>query len=98
MKTLLKQTDKERIWIEGYNSMRNTEFIKDIYGDKYIYSGKTSEISEDLAEEVVESGVIGGVSGIWYKDYGDIFEFKTAKESIQSACNKEYCIIYKEDI
>lgn len=77
--------------------------------EEFIYAGKTSEIPEELAEEYVvyddysdEYAYKGCFRN--YKNFnsdGDIINyevqvgFETAKESIQSACDKEYCIIYK---
>lgn len=87
----MKTNLKDNIWIEGFNSFTGLSFAL-VAGVKPIYSGKTSEISEELAKECVE----------WSEFDKDILSyyhyskaFKTAKESIQSACDKEYCIIYK---
>ena len=60
-----------------------------------IYAGKTSDISEEIAKECV-----GCFKNEYYLDYSSeikyLYEFKTAKGSIQSACNQEYCIIFKK--
>lgn len=76
-----------------------------------IYSCKTSEIPEEIAKEcVIEFGLCKGYElddgtilnedvSFGFKNYKEGFgelDFKTAKESIQSACDKEYCIIYKK--
>ena len=65
-----------------------------------LYQGKTSEIPEELAKECVE--LLAETSyGNFYRNYQYnkpqpvSFTKCTAKESIQSACNQEYCIIYK---
>ena len=76
----------------------------------HIYIGKTSEIPEELAKEcVIQFGLCKGTQlddGIIllgdvyfgfknYKPGFGVVDFETPKESIQSACDKEYCIIYK---
>lgn len=71
-----------------------------------MYYGKTSEMPEELAQNCVESYSI--TSGpliipnkiVKYKTYGPVchsiyYPFKTAKESIQSACTENFCIIFK---
>lgn len=76
-----------------------------------IYSGKTSKIPEEMLQQVVHSSIcVNSVDNlVRYADYssntvnlkvrGKLTKvnksFATAKESIQSACNKEFCIIYK---
>lgn len=76
----------------------------------YIYIGKTSEIPEDLAEKcVIQFGLCKGTQlddgsilqeDIYfgfknYKPGFGVVDFETPKESIQSACSDEFCIIYK---
>lgn len=57
-----------------------------------LYQGKTSEIPEEIAEVCVIHR-----NFYEFKDYSNVLmAYKTAKESIQSACNQTYCIIYKE--
>ena len=76
---------KEQIRIEGFNS--ESDLIQYIICETKItilYSGKTSEISEELAKDLVDIGLLYGF-------YGNI----TAKEAIQSHCKQEYCVIYK---
>lgn len=94
---------KEKIFIEGFDNPKDyflnpsNEIIK---ASKIIYSGKTSEISEELAKECVTNyGILNDNPFHNYKVESQYFEylFKTAKESIQSACSQEYCIIYKEN-
>ena len=93
---------KDNIWIEGFDMhevghfmvTKDRNFIMDI-AKKIIYSGKTSDIPEELAKECVDC-----FKNEYYLDYSSeikyLYEFKTAKESIQSACNQEYCIIFKK--
>lgn len=90
---------KNNIWIEGFD-----DFIK--YWNSYtelgqitdsiitiIYSGKTSEIFHyvDYVEKL-------SIFTPQYRNYKGIHSdyFETAKESFESACDKEYCIIYKK--
>ena len=61
-----------------------------------IYSGKASEISEEIAEEFVEWSEFDKGIKQYYNYIDDYYPHRTAKESIQSACDKEYCIIYKK--
>jgi hypothetical protein len=76
-----------------------------------IYAGETRSIPEELAGEYVQQnglvkgtqlddGIIVGEDVFFgYKNYKEgfgILEYRTAKESIQSACDKEYCIIIKK--
>lgn len=110
---------KDNIFIEGfddinkflskenkYNVQNTLHFLKRFL----IYSGKTSEIPEDLAKEcVIQFGLCKGTQlddgsilqeDIYfgfknYKPGFGVVDFETPKESIQSACDKEYCIIYK---
>jgi hypothetical protein len=64
--------------------------------------GKTANIPEEIAKECVKFGYLGANKEdggtLLYDDYeiDDIIGFKTAKESIQSACRQEYCIIFKK--
>ena len=101
MKTQLKDS----IWIEGFDKLSEVYAFKDnmcIVGEvvPYIYIGKTAEISEVLAKECVE--ILAKTSlGNFYRNYQYnkpqpvSFTKCAAKESIQSACSQEYCIIYK---
>jgi len=61
-----------------------------------MYFGKTSEISEESAKECVRNWRTDGLYNNYLMEpqYEECM-FKTAKESIQSACQDEYCIIYK---
>ena len=85
---------KDNIWIEGFcNIEKYDEMIVSI--SAILYHGKTSDIPEEIAKECV-----GCFKNEYYLDYSSeikyLYEFKTAKESIQSACNQEYCIIFKK--
>lgn len=80
---------KDNIWIQGFDSFITLSFAL-AAGVKPIYAGKTSEIPEELAKECVLPPVNG------YRNYKNLWiNVNTAKESIQSACPEEYCIIYK---
>lgn len=98
---------KDNIWIDGFDHfwqmvLREQSFLDtDLkYTKDHIYSGKTSEISEELAKECVEI-LAKTTMGNFYRNYQYnkpqpvSFTKCTAKESIQSACPHEYCIIYK---
>lgn len=87
---------KDNIWIEGFVKKIDLSLRSDIYFEDthdVIYQGKTSEIPEEIARECVKNF---GIT-LFYYDYRDLMyqKFETAKESIQSACDKPYCIIYK---
>lgn len=69
--------------------------------DEYIlYKGKTSEISEELAKRIIPFMFWDKKSDKdrprfkTYKPTVVSYEFLDYKESIQSACPEEYCIIY----
>ena len=97
----MKTNLKENIWIEGFDEcVLGTQFkLKDgIIPTNAIYFGKTSEIPEELASQCCKyQNSYEGEP--FYKEYGDItwatYPYETAKESIQSACQNEFCIIYK---
>lgn len=64
------------------------------------YSGKTSEIPEELAKKYVRLLTPGHIISLWQNYKYSIpqqvcFTKCSAKESIQSACPEEYCIIYE---
>ena len=106
---------KDNIWIIGFDSQDNnyknnkmTAFLLDFLSydlDRIIYSGKTSEISEEILRNVCElQNVFNTLEYISqdinrYKNY-KVTKFTyydcTVKESVQIACDKEYCIIYKK--
>ncbi len=97
----MKTNLKENIWIEGFDDnfglgyrAKNATYFKEC-----LYYGKTSEIPEEIAKRHIKND--GDSLGEWFKDYSSSidnnppYSKETAKESIQSACDKEYCIIYK---
>ncbi len=92
---------KDNIWIEGFTREELFDLSKedwrnivdDVSVDKMLYQGKTSVITEELASKILINH--------WnfrheYPDfYNKGFDLNSSKESIQSACNKEFCIIHK---
>ena len=97
MKTQLK----DNIFIEGFDSNEELYNFKNnlcIVGEPlpYIWLGKTSEIPEEIAKECVNKVIDdhGRMDG--YENYNSPIILNAPKESIQSACNQTYCIIYKE--
>lgn len=85
---------KDNIWIEGFcNIEKYDEMIVSL--SAILYHGKTSDIPEEIA-----NGCVDCFKNEYYLDYSSeikyLYEFKTAKESIQSACSQEYCIIFKK--
>lgn len=64
-----------------------------------IYSGKTSEITEEVAKKCVGGWDYAHIDYQNIGEYagygGDAGCFRTAKNSIQSACDQEFCIIYE---
>lgn len=95
---------KENIWIEGFEDESRGYVLRDfriMQGVKIVYFGKTSEIPEELAKQYVESLGIWDELSVCFRDYSGTLEKNveeycmTAKESIQSACQSEFCIIYK---
>ena len=90
---------KEGIFIEGFNSKRSfiLKLSKGYYIDyPILYKGKTSEIPEVIAKSCVKKSS-RPITKEGYKNYfkSEPYWYWTAKESIQSACPEEYCIIYK---
>lgn len=92
---------KDNIWIEGSDVSPFT--LSDNFpilqaSRSIIFGGKTSNIKEKLARKIV-SYHFSNECNIYYKDYSkleNILAFHlTAKDSLLSACNKKYCIIYK---
>ena len=100
---------KPGIFIERFDSFEETQECRiNMQREKnnysiILYQGKTSEIPEGLAKEYVDIDYFGEYfQGMWqYQGYRN-FDINTpydhvhtAKQSIHSACDKEYCIIYK---
>lgn len=102
---------KNKTFIEGFDDIAlwNQKICylgqvseKDI---ELLYSGKTSEIPEELAKECVNTiphyfyGMrIVDTDGndVLFKNYKiNKFVKRSGKRSIQSACPNEFCIIYK---
>lgn len=98
---------KEKIFIAGCKSLfelRQSLFPKNViipFDAKIIYKGKISEIPEEIVKESVDYDRYLGFrkynipAHIKIKDWTANWGFTSAKESIQSACPEEYCIIYK---
>lgn len=104
---------KDNIWIEGFTreelfdlseeDWRN--IVNDVSIDKMSYSGRTSEIPEELAKELVDTipHIFYGMritdtsrNNVLFKNYKiNKFVKRSGKRSIQSACSQKYCIIYK---
>lgn len=96
---------KDNIWIEGI--INDGIFRLLPTGKTTLYQGKTSEISEELAKNIVETiplmfedmrVVDNHGNDVVFKNYiTNEFVKRSGKRSIQSACPEEYCIIYKEN-
>lgn len=94
---------KDNIWIEGFDEIASGYILQDkiiTICDNIIYSVKTSEIPEELAKECVKlltpKHAISLYQNYKYKLPQLVsFTRTTARESIKTACYKEYCIIYK---
>lgn len=94
---------KPEIFIEGFD--KEWEYRQRLYGNKGIsnsiellYQGRTNKIHEELASQCCKyQNSYEGKP--FYKEYGGItwatYPHEKAKESIQSACQNEFCIIYK---
>lgn len=96
----MKTNLKDNIWIEGFDlieELQNTEGYKNLI--PVIFVGKTSEIPEEIAKECIEYFI----QRCKYRNYNPdklidgikLMGFNYSKQSIQSACDKPYCIIYK---
>ena len=131
----MKTNLKDNICIEGFDSRIYVEIaaLNKQEDYKLMYTGKTSEVSEEFARECIESRFgetkIGNDLITTYKNYSGYssrlyphtvtfpisrqeldriwklfgrqltkYFHLTAKESIQSACESEYCIIYRENL
>ena len=73
-----------------------------LYPDVYLYVGLTSEISEELAEKIVEKDFCtsANFNDILYKNYHEVenvFNVFSAKESFLTLCDLEYCVIIKNN-
>lgn len=90
---------RDNIWIEGFNNHNNLIAYYDslVHERKErIYCGKSSEIREEIAKECVKKWCSGNGFYNNYKTESQYTEYlcKTAKQSILSACDKEFCIIF----
>jgi hypothetical protein len=95
------------IFIEDfYDSLYLIEERPRIGSDNILYSGKVVDISDDLANKLVEKAYFGEYyQGMWqYEGYinfdidSPYCYVDTAKKSIVSACKKEFCIIFKREL
>ena len=85
---------KDNIWIEGFcNIEKYDEMIVSL--SAILYHGKTSDVPEEIAKECVDWHEFDSDHKLYYNYDGTNWKY-TAKESIKSACNQEYCIIFKK--
>lgn len=106
----MKTNLREDIYIEGFDELVQLNTICDVYFEDVnaiLYRGKTSEVPEELARQLVEfkrniagSALIVPRELLLFKTYAYArsncqFVFRTAVRSILSACPKNYCVIYK---
>jgi hypothetical protein len=100
---------KDNIWIECFDKMKDLSTTWNHWKTlpikiEKIYFGKTSSISEELAIKCVKYYFLFDrcydKSFKNYEQNDHTFEsnsfYKTAIESIQSACSQEYCIIFRK--
>src|SRR5690554_4099398 len=98
----MKTELKEGIFIEGFDTHHDWGTRMDVVDFdelryELLYAGETSSIPENVAKECVRY-VHDGFKNYYMGFNGtNIFDRVTAKESIQTACDKKYCIIYKLD-
>jgi len=81
------------MWWDNYRGRKNY---------KLLYLGKFSDITEEEAQKYVNS-MQGKGGKVFYEEYDpdfDEYEFsmQTALESLHTVCQKEYCIIYSNEI
>ena len=112
---------KDNVWIEGFDKEIDIAYyeLAEAIGSglkDFIYKGKTSDITEEIAKEVLLSHPYSSAQCECYFEYDNpeldldntscqcrdnpnksrsdyLWDWK---ESIQSACNQEYCIIFKK--
>ena len=102
---------KDNLWIQGFfdDKKCENEYLHIVesnelsikYGSgkqiEVLYKGKTSEIPENAAKTYVRKMRFSYQTA--YLSYEPYLyspnHFPTAKESIQSACQEKFCIIYK---
>ena len=90
---------KEGIFIEGSTNLKyfyGLETWLSNHRGIILYKDRTSEIPEEIAKSCVKKSS-EPITKEGYKNYfkSEPYWYWTAKESIQSACPEEYCIIYK---
>ena len=93
----MKTNLKDNIWIEGFDTESDLKYH---HRRRTIYAGRTSEIPEKLIEECAELLSPNHPISLWRNYKYDkpqpvSIARATAKQSIQSACDKPYCVIYK---
>jgi hypothetical protein len=94
---------KDNIWIEGFDTIEEMSnklshlIIIDNIMSELIYSGKTSEIPEELAKECVVSLNNTCIYVNYKLSTRLVGYFNDVIKSIQSACDQEYCIIFKKN-
>lgn len=101
----MKTNLKDNIWIDGFDKMISIINLGATYEQhpqfyEVLYKGKTSEIPEELVMKYIELLTPGCMISLWRNYKYDKpqpvdITYCSAKESIQSACPQEYCIIYK---
>lgn len=100
----MKTNLKENIWIQGFNQKLFEILLTDIMemplNRDVLYIGAISKIPEEIAKKYVYFYFpFDSDNSKLFKNYNledeSLHNFKTAKESIISACEEEYCIIYK---
>ena len=96
-----KEWNKEYVTSSVYPSLTDTlGDIFDLDKNKYIYIGKVSDISEELAKKLVEGNNGYNDSTMWlnYKTNENNFvryHCNTAKQSFQTLSDLKYCVILK---
>lgn len=92
---------KDKIWLISYKTLCGLSIGEDVVLDKFdlIYSGRVSEISEEIAEKCADYNYFASMYLLYDSpsEDGILADYRamTAKRSIQSACKDEYCLIYK---
>jgi hypothetical protein len=100
----MKTNLKDDIWIQGFDKEGFVlgailKTINKLGAGNVLYLGKTSEVSEELANEVLkideELSYWDDIRDIVYINYQGNTSTSCFKTAIKSACNNMYCIIYK---
>lgn len=85
-------------WIKGRSTsldITRLQIIHSLNGDEIIYTGKTDEISEELAATLVDWNEFDEYHKVYVNYSGSDWKYY-AVDSIKTACDSEYCIIYKK--